>query len=80
METYGEHSESIRTCEKWFQQLKRGNFNVKDKSVKIRNCRHDGPTQTTLSSKMINLNHALIEKQPEWAKVILLHNNALKSN
>ena len=40
----------------------------------------DDPTQTTLSSTMINLNRTLIEKRPEWAKrhgkVILLHNNA----
>jgi hypothetical protein len=40
----------------------------------------DDPTQTTLKSTMINLNNALIEKRPEWAKrhgkVILLHDNA----
>ena len=40
----------------------------------------DDPTQRTLLSTMINLNHALIEKCPEWAKkhgkVILLHDNA----
>jgi hypothetical protein len=40
----------------------------------------DDPTQTMLSLTMINLNQALIEKQPEWAKrhgkVILLHDNA----
>ena len=40
----------------------------------------DDPTQTTQSSKMINLNHALIEKRSECAKrhgkVILLHDIA----
>ena len=30
VETYGEHAPSIRTCETWFRQFKRGDFNVKD--------------------------------------------------
>jgi hypothetical protein len=28
-----------RTCEIWFQQFKSGDFNVKDKSAKTRNCK-----------------------------------------
>jgi hypothetical protein len=39
----------------------------------------DNPTQTTQLWAMINWNHALIKKRPEWAKrhgkVILLQNS-----
>ena len=83
VESYGEHSPSIRTCDTWFRQFKDGNFNVKNKTAKMRNGKHYW-MMTQLKQRyrqqMINLNHALIEKRPEWAKrhgeVILLYNYA----
>ena len=66
----GEHAPSIRTCETLFRQFKSGDFNVKDKCEdgELQALLDDDPIQTTLSSTMINLNHVLIEKRPEWAK------------
>ena len=56
VETYGEHAPSIRTCETWFRQFKRGDFNVKDSARcgRPKNCDDeqlqalldDYPTQT----------------------------------
>ena len=61
----------VSTIQKW-------RFQCKDEELLA--LLDDNPTQTTLSSTMINLNHALIEKRSEWAKghgkVVLLHDNA----
>ena len=79
-----EHAPSIRTCETWFRQFKSGDFNVIDKSVKMRNCRRYWmmtQLKQRYQQQMINLNHALIKKRPDRTKrhhkVILLHDSTL---
>ena len=65
----------VSTIEKWRFQCER----QKCKDEELEAILDDDQIQTKLSSIMINLKHALIEKRPEWAKrhgkVILLHNN-----
>ena len=69
------------------RQLKSGNFNVKDSCALVdhKKCEDKELPGKLVNAQcyhwqMINLNHALIEKQLEWAirhsKVILLHDNA----
>ena len=63
----------VSTIYKWRFQCER----QKCEDEELRALLGDGPTQTTLSSTMINLNHEFFEKRPEWVKrhgkVILLH-------
>ena len=85
VETYGEHAPNLKACETWFRKFKSGDFDVKDSEPSDRPKKKLLKSCETVNSdryrqQIINLNHALIEKRPEWArrhsKVILLHDNA----
>ncbi|GFQ83541.1 histone-lysine N-methyltransferase SETMAR [Trichonephila clavata] len=65
VETYGGHAPSIRTCETWFRQFKRGDFNLKDsersggpqscENEQLRELLDDNPIQTQQQLAALNV-------------------------
>lgn len=90
---YGDHAPSEKICQRWFGRFRSGDFDVNDKErpgqpkkfedADLEDLLAEDPRQSQgmrYRQQLINLNHALIEKRPQWARrhgrVILLHDNA----
>jgi hypothetical protein len=61
VESYGEHTPSVRTCETWFRQIKSGDFNEKDSahSGRLQKCK-DEELQVKPLTQYIIINKLLI--------------------
>lgn len=80
VEAYGDHALSERTCEESFRRFKNGKLNVENeergkppKKWDLKDVVYDEllkPGKTVnfarYRQQMVDLNHALLEKRPEW--------------